>query len=177
MYLNIGKCFVITFTNRRSKIVNEYQIDGRVLARSRVAKDLGILFDDKLTFRAHYQHITSKANQLLGFVFRSAKGFKKSRSLLYLFNALARSILEYDSPVWSPHYKVHVNELERIQKKCLRMLCFREKLGRTNLNYETRLSKYNVQTLEIRRKYFDFLYLYKIIHSLMISYVYANVRH
>lgn len=167
MNLNIGKCFVITFTNKCNKIVGDYTIENEVLKRCNVVKDLGVMFDDKLTFRAHYDHITKRANQLLGFVFRSTKGFKKPQSIIYLFNTLVRSILEYGSPIWSPHYKVHVDEIERVQKKCLRFLCYRQHLSRTALDYEARLSMFNIQKLESRRKYFDFIYLYKIIHSII----------
>ncbi|XP_060802241.1 uncharacterized protein LOC132902173 [Amyelois transitella] len=66
MNLNIGKCFVITFTNKCNKIVVDYTIENQVLKRCNVVKDLGVMFDDKLTFRAHYDHITKRANQLLG---------------------------------------------------------------------------------------------------------------
>lgn len=181
MYLNIDKCFIISFTNKRHKIVNNYNIDGHVLHRSYVAKDLGILFDDKLTFRAHYQYIISKANQLLGFVLRSTKGFKKPRSILHLFNALVRSNLENGSPIWSPNYKVHSLNIERIQRKCLKLIIYRIQPGRSSLSYEERLSRFHVQSLEVRRIYFDLIYLYKIIHfiidsPMLLSVISFNIR-
>lgn len=169
MHLNISKCFIISYSNKRNKITNDYTINGQVLTRSYITKDLGILFDDKLTFRQHYEHITNKANQLLGFVLRSTKGFKKPNSLLYLYYSLVRSVLEYGSSIWSPHYMVHSDSIERVQKKCLRILCYRQHVGRTNLNYERRLEKYNVQPLNTRRQYLDLVYLYKIVNSIIDS--------
>jgi exonuclease III len=183
MTLNIDKCFVITFTTRRQSIVHDYTIENQPLKRSITANDLGILFDDKLSFRAHYQYIVTRANQLLGFIFRSTKCFRNPRTTLYLFNSLVRSILEYGSTIWSPHYKVHTDEIERVQKKCLRMLCYRIHPGRSAItNYETRLSKFNVHKLETRREYFDFIYLYKIIHAIidvpdLISQINFNFRY
>lgn len=167
MYLNIDKCFVITFTNKRNGIVNEYSINGQTLERSHVVKDLGILFDDKLTFREHYHHIVKKANQLLGFIFRSTKDFKGTHSFLYLFTTLVRSVLEYGSPIWSPHYKVHIDNIERVQRKCLRILSYRQQSRRKTPDYEARLINFNVQKLETRRRYFDFVYFYKILHSIL----------
>ncbi|CAF4889082.1 unnamed protein product [Pieris macdunnoughi] len=169
MYLNIDKCFVISFTNKRNKIVWNYDIDGQLVNRSDVATDLGILFDDKLSFRAHYSHITSKANHLLGFILRSTKGFKNPCSTLYLYFSLVKSILEYGSPIWSPNYNVHIDDIERIQRKFLRILCYRIKPGRSNLNYCDRLLKFKVQPLESRRIIFDLVYLYKITHSIIDS--------
>lgn len=65
--------------------------------------------------------------------------------------------------------KVHSNTIERIQRKCLKMLIYRLKPGRSGLSYEERLSRFNVQSLETRRVYFDLIYLFKIIHSLIDS--------
>lgn len=165
MYLNIEKCFVITFTNKYQQIVNDYSIDEQVLKRKYVAKDLGITFDSKLSFREHYQEIVTKANQLLGFILRSTKDFKDVHSTLYLYNTLIRTTLEYGSVIWSPHYSVHVENIERVQRKCLRILCYRQHLGRATPNYEARLVNFNLQRLDIRRQYFDFIHIYKIIHS------------
>ena len=67
--------------------------------------------------------------------------------------------------IWSAYYKVHSDEIERVQRKCLRMLCHRHQMGRSCLDYKARLFKFNIQMLETRRKYFDFIYFYKLIHS------------
>lgn len=182
MFLNSSKCFVISFTNKRNKIINNYFLNNSVLNRSVVAKDLGIIFDEKLSFRSHYQYITSKANQLLGFVLRSSKDFKNPHSVLYLFFSLVRSLLEYATPIWSPYYKVHIDDIERVQKKCLRILAYRLKPGRNNLNYEHRLAQFKIDSLSLRRKYFDLIYLYKITHyiinsSELISQISFNTRY
>lgn len=182
MDLNISKCCVISFSNKRDKVIYNYTIEGQVLKRTTVVKDLGILFDDRLSFKPHYQHITTKANKVLGFVLRSTKGFKKSYSQLYLYFALVRSILEYGSPIWSPFYQVHINDIERVQKKCLKVLSYRQHFGRACTSYDERLSKFRVQSLEIRRKYFDLVYLYKIVHfmidsSVLLSNITLNTKY
>ena len=105
----------------------------------------------------------------MGFVLRSTQGFKNPRSTLYLYFSLVRSILEYGSPIWSLNYKVHIDDIERIQRKFLRILCYRIKPGRSCLNYRDRLLKFKVQPLESRRIIFDLVYLYKITHSIIDS--------
>lgn len=169
MHLNINKCSIITFTNKKHKIIHTYTIEGETLKRLFIVKDLGIYFDEKLSFREHYEQITSRANKLLGFVLRSSKDFKNPRSVLYLYFSLVRSVLEYGSPIWSPNYRVHINTIERVQMKCLRLLSYRIQPGRSELKYEQRLLNYNMQSLENRRTCTDLIYLYKIIHSLLDS--------
>lgn len=169
MYLNVSKCFIITFTNKKAYIKNKYKLEGQVLERKTVAKDLGILFDQKLTFRDHYDHIINKAYGMLGFVVRSTKGFKNPNSFIYLYNALIRSVLEYGSIIWSPHYAVHSERIEGVQKKMLRILSFKSGYGRSLISYTQRLGQFNVTPLYVRRMHQDLLYLHKIIHSVIDS--------
>lgn len=84
--------------------------------RTSTAKDLGIYFDEELTFKKHYDYIIGKSYRLLGFITRITKEFKKPSSVLHLFNSLIRSVLEYASPIWSPYYDVHTDRIEGVEK-------------------------------------------------------------
>jgi hypothetical protein len=126
---------------------------------------LGVLFDEKLSFRPHYESIANKSHKLLGFIIRSTKDFKQASSTITLFYSLVRSVLEYCSPVWSPYYSVHINDIERAQKRCLRFLTRKFNYGRSLSNYGERLSKFGVIPLHARRDRYDLLCLHKILHS------------
>ncbi|KAG7309384.1 hypothetical protein JYU34_005343 [Plutella xylostella] len=165
MSLNVKKCFVVSFTNKKTKLMYSYQLSGHLLQRQSVVRDLGIYFDEQLTFRYHYENITGKANKLLGFIIRASKHFKKYRSSIYLFQSLVRPILEYGSVIWSPYYVVHIDNIERIQRKFTRFLSYKCKAGRSRSSYEERLEKFNMVSLKYRRNQSDLLYLYKIIHN------------
>ncbi|KAL0871637.1 hypothetical protein ABMA27_004163 [Loxostege sticticalis] len=167
MYLNIDKCCVITFTRKKNKIIHSYYIHDTLIDRKDVVRDLGVLFDEQLTFRPHYEQIIQRGNQLLGFIMRTTKHFKKPRSTLYLFNSLVRSVLEYCSPVWSPFYNVHINNIEKIQKRCLRYLSRKHNFGRSLAGYSQRLSKFDVIPLCTRRRRYDLLCLHKILHAII----------
>lgn len=70
MSLNVGKCFIVSFTRRRSnKIIYTYTLNEKTLDRKSVAKDLGILFDSELSFRDHYELITKRSRQLGTWIF------------------------------------------------------------------------------------------------------------
>lgn len=169
MSLNVQKCFVISFTRNNSKILTSYNIDGHILQRNVNIKDLGVIFDDKLSFRDHYDYLFKKANSLSGFVFRTTQPFTKIKSVLTVYYALVRSVLEYGAVIWSPYYLIHTNRLDSIQNKFLKMISFRFGFFRKLQSYQDRLAIFNVRRLNQRRNYIDLIFLHKIIHSYIDS--------
>lgn len=145
-------------------ITFNYSLDSVVLERKVIIKDLGIFFDSQLSFRPHYDYISKKGLQLLGFVTRNTRHFKRPNTFLTLYYSLVRSILEYGSAVWSPFYEVHIQTIERVQKRCLKIMTYKFGYGRTLSSYSERLKTFNVVPLETRRKEQDLLYLHKILH-------------
>ena len=85
-----------------------------------MAQDLGILFDSKLTFNNHIDHLAVKANGMLGFTLRNCRGLSL-QAVKSVYVGLVRSQLEYGSIVWALQYKVYKSFLERVQKKFLRL--------------------------------------------------------
>ena len=79
-----------------------------------------------------------------------------------LLNSFVRPILEYPSPVWSPHLKHDVTVIERVQKhsmKSLRDLHNRSYTGRLAILYQP--------SLQLRSWRTDLIYLHKILHGLV----------
>ena len=107
LHLNIGKCQVIRFTRVKKTIIYDYVIDGQKLKAVKVIRGLGILFDDRLTFVEHIDNIVGRAMKMLGFVLRTVGNFDSLTCFKILYTTLVRSILENNSSVWSPYYKIH----------------------------------------------------------------------
>jgi hypothetical protein len=102
--------------------------------------------------------------------------------MLALYFSIVRGVLEYGCQVWSPFYSVHCEKIESIQKRLLRILCFRNHYGRSVSGYDQRLAKFGLVSLQLRRKHFDLMYLYKIIHSYvdspyLLSLININIRY
>lgn len=166
MHLNPIKCQLISFTKKKKhKIYFNYKLSGQTLNRTAAVRDLGVTFDEQLSFREHYEDITMKSLKTLGFIARSTVHFRNPDSLIYLFNSLVRSRLEYGSVIWSPNYAVHSDNIEAIQNKCLKIAAFRSGLGRRLVSSSERRSHFKVTSLETRRKQQDLLHLHKIVHS------------
>ncbi|CAH0549695.1 unnamed protein product [Brassicogethes aeneus] len=122
--LNINKCKICTFTLKALPIVFDYFINNSILSRTDTIKDLGVVFDSKLSFNAHIQSISSSTLKLLGFINRNTSTFKNITALNALYCQLIRSRLEYCSIIWYPCYQSQINILENIQRRYLKLISY-----------------------------------------------------
>uniref|UniRef100_A0A6P7F2I6 Uncharacterized protein LOC114324180 n=1 Tax=Diabrotica virgifera virgifera TaxID=50390 RepID=A0A6P7F2I6_DIAVI len=71
LFLNINKCHFISFHKVAKKYQSSYVIDSKALSYVRAVKDLGVIFDENLTFVDHINYVTAKASKVLGYILRS----------------------------------------------------------------------------------------------------------
>ena len=123
----------------------QYDISGTELNWSTSTRDLGITLDNSLKFEQHISNIVHNANVRATLILRSFI----SRDPLILTKAFityVRPLLEYCTPVWSPHNIGLIKKVESVQRK------FTKKLhGFTNIDYLSRLEILNLELLHIRR--------------------------
>ncbi|KAL1447264.1 hypothetical protein WDU94_006607 [Cyamophila willieti] len=163
MHLNIKKCQVITFTRKQEPIIYNYFMNGEKLDRVTQIKDLGVTLTPDLKFNTHIQLMVNKAFKTLGFLFRYSREFKSPHTLKILFCSLIRSSLEYCSTIWSPGYECHIDQIENVQKKFLRMLAYKIHKDTSNVDYRELKIQFNLQTLKHRRDVTDIIFLLKVI--------------
>lgn len=173
--LNASKCNTMSFTRKTSPLMPfNYNIDGVALTKVSSIKDLGIIFDSRLSFELHYNNLTSRAYKILGFISRSLREFKSINTYTTLYNTYVRSILDYGAIVWSPFYQIHINSIEKVQRRFTRIL-FR-KFHYPYESYEYRLIRLEMMSLENRRLYFDELTLYKIYNGIYKTSLIHNIN-
>lgn len=162
--LNPAKCNQISFTRSNNPIIFEYHFNNATLNKVNLIKDLGVLFDQKMTFKSHILKITSQALKVLGCIHRDSSFFSIETYKL-LYSTLVRSILEYSSVVWNPVYDVDKESIEKVQSKFLRQCAFM--MGRSRGEYCLRdiLTELNLMSLEHRRVQLDLCFLHKIING------------
>jgi ribonuclease P/MRP protein subunit RPP40 len=157
--VNVRKCSALYVNNKLTTVKRPYFITGIVLPIDNSVCDLGVLTDDKLSYKGHINLIVSKAMQRLGLLFR---GFL-CRDISFLRRAFVtyiRPLVEYCSVVWSPCLKKYIDILEKVQKKfSKRIPCLR------GLSYTERLARLNLQPLELRRLQFDLIFYYNILNN------------
>lgn len=123
---NFQKCSVMCFTRSQKTVYFNYKMKDTSLKHTAICKDLGIVYDARLTFHAHIEKICKSATKMLGFVIHNSKELTNLAVIRLLYFSLVRSILESGSQVWGPEDTVYVLMVEKIQKKFLRYLYMRE---------------------------------------------------
>ena len=72
----------------------------------------------------HVSEISSKATKTLGFLRRNL-AFAPRSTKEVAYKTLVRPKLEYAAPIWSPHSKLQINQIEKVQRTAARWTCRR----------------------------------------------------
>jgi len=159
--LNTTKCCVVSYGRSVDKTNTYTLVDYRnqdvVLERYDKVKDLGILFDDKLSFREHIQDKINKAYMMLGIIKRNFRHMTISTFIL-IYKTMVRSYLDYCCSVWAPYKKGDIEALEKVQKRATKMLP-----SLRHSSYPDRLKACNLTTLHYRQVRGDMIEVYKIV--------------
>ena len=117
-------------------------------------RDLGILLDDDLRFKHHISQITTKAYQRIAVIF----GGFCTRNVTFLiepYKTYIRPILEYCTQIWNPYSIGEIIEIEKVQKYFIKRLP-----GMKSLDYNDRLQRLKLESLELRRLEADLMMYY-----------------
>ena len=123
-------------------------------------KDLGVIFDKKLNFNTHISTKVNIANRNLGLISKTFI-FMDQVMFLQLYKALVRPHLEYASVIWAPKYLKDSKAIENVQRRATKLL-----VQLQNKNYQDRLKRIGLPTLEYRRKRADLIQTYKLIKGI-----------
>lgn len=164
--LNANKCNVMSFCRKNSVITHNYSIDDIILERPESVKDLGVLFDAKLSFTLHTEKIVAAAYRMLGFVIRNMRQFRDELTFKLLFSAFILSRLDYASIIWSPLYNNRISLLEGVQRRFFKSATFF--LDGTypprGIPQEQLCERFTSYSLANRRKLQYIKFLYKVVN-------------
>jgi len=163
MSFNAAKCSTIAITRKRKRLTFPYSLHGQVLDRVDSATYLGVELSADLTWAKHINKTTMKANRQLGFLKRNIPiNNQKLKEVAY--KGIVRPITEYCAPIWDPHHKKYISQLEMIQRRAARFVLgqYERKSSVTDM-----LNHLKWESLEQRRKVACLTMLYRIQHSLV----------
>ena len=156
------KCEHIFFGKIKETV--DFSLSGQTISQTSLIKDLGVFISSDLKWESHTNHLKLRASQRCYLILRSFSS-KNVWTLLQTFKTFVRPILEYGSVIWSSNCSKGIRSIEGVQRYFTRKI-FR-RCGIPYSSYADRLHKLNLKTLEYRRKEFDIIMVYKIVHNLV----------
>jgi hypothetical protein len=158
MALNVSKCFYATFGT--SFTSRSYSIGSSPITAKTPFQDLGITVSSPLSFNKHIDIIVAKAYSRLGLIHK-AFHTKSRKSILRLFKAYVRPILEYSSIVWNPYTNRCTDKIERVHRHMCRMIP-----SIRHLSYRDQLNCLGLYSLQLRRQRYQLISMFKFYHQL-----------
>ena len=162
--ISVSKCCTMDITsNTRLNLDSNpcNSVDNIDLNSVHQIRDLGVIVDSKLKFAAHIAKIVSTAKQRSALLYRAFLT-REPKYLLIAYKSYILPLIEYCSPVWSPHSVGDILMLESVQRRFTKRIP-----GLENMSYDARLEALNMITLERRRLQFDLVFCYKLFNGLI----------
>ena len=119
MRLHPAKCVVVHFGAKNPHY--DYYIDGSKIKSEDTTRDLGVHISVTCDSSFHVEKITKKAHGVLSQIHR-ATIVRDSHTFLKMYTTFVRPILESFAPVWNPYKRCDVEEIEKVQRRALRMI-------------------------------------------------------
>ena len=138
--LNISKTNLLFFDYRKKKSTTlEIHIDGKTIKSVKNTKFLGVILDNKLLWKDHYEQLKSKINQNYALLCKS-KTFLNVHGMKVLYYAQIYSHLSYCIVLWGNMLSIELHQkLPALQNKCVKLL---------NLTTDYSYKKYRILNLE-----------------------------
>lgn len=165
LFLNIDKCFVLTFARKTNPLINNYSINNNLLSRKINIRDLGITYETNFSFNMHITEISTKANKKLGILKRTTNNFTDVSVIICLFNTIIRPLLEYGCAIWNPSNSYSVGNIEGIQNKFFRYINFKTNRHFHHPPYNLMRMEHKMNSLECRRVLSIFKFFYNLLHN------------
>ena len=121
--LSVSKSCYMIFSKKRGVGNQNLTLYGQNMERVDHFKYLGVWLDEKGTWKTHVEKVEckcKKVNNLMRAVVGKQWGADK-QALMYIYRALMRSKIDYGSFVYGAAAQTHLNKLDRVQVKALRI--------------------------------------------------------
>ena len=143
--LNVSKTEFIIFKPPKKNLTNRItlKLNGITLYESSKIKYLGLIMDDRLTWKHHISELSKKLNKSIGIIFKIKK-LCAQRVQMSLYFSLVHSSLNYGACVWGNADEIHLNKIRVLQKKVVRTIANAEYNDHsTPLFKELKILKFN----------------------------------
>ena len=129
--LNLKKTTYMVFSRQKINQNFNLVINNTQIERKSEARFLGIIVDDKLTWKQHIIALKSKMSRYVGIMYK-IRNLLPAKALLQIFHSFVQSHLNFCSIVWGFSAKSNIEALFASQKKGLRAVM----RGHVNYHYK-----------------------------------------
>lgn len=119
--LNIDKTHFMLFCTRKPTREIHISLNNHCIAEARTTKFLGVIIDNKLSWKDHIAYIHTKISKNIGIIIKAGRYFNKD-TVLNLYYTFIFPYLYYCNIVWGNTFKTHLQKLVTIQKKVIRII-------------------------------------------------------
>ena len=124
--LNLSKSFCMIFSNKGitdilPPLLIKHSFEYHSIAKVDHIKFLGIIYDDKLTFKYHTLHLTNKLSHIASMLLQ-LRDFVPNFILKILYYAHVHSSLSYCNTIWGSTSQSHLQSLILMQKRIIRII-------------------------------------------------------
>ena len=133
------------FSNRTNYeyIENDIVFDDSIIGFRDSARILGLKVDNKLKFDSHLSNIAIKLSNVVGIIYRLSTNLPQ-KTLVKLCYGLFYPHILYANLIWGETYAIHLNVIEILEKKVVRIITGSAYLAHTSpLFFKTKILKIN----------------------------------
>merc|ERR1712035_19378 len=113
------KCII--FGNKPVNLSRNLTISNTEIEIVSENKFLGVIGDDKLSWKSHINHVKSKMAKSIAILYK-AKDVLSQNALITLYYSLIAPYMTYCIEVWGNTYKTNTNPIFLLQKKAIRII-------------------------------------------------------
>ena len=122
LYMNVSKTQYMIFSGRKNQNHSvKLRIEGNQLTCVNKSKFLGVVIDNKLSWKDHVSHVKNKVSKGIGIIAK-AKPLLCKKSLLSLYYSFVYPHLSYCNHIWGKATSNCLNELIVKQKMAVRII-------------------------------------------------------
>ncbi|KAI8484099.1 hypothetical protein Bbelb_382170 [Branchiostoma belcheri] len=108
--------------SRNAPVLPLLSLGGEIVPVTTVAKGLGFIFDNKLSWREHVKSMVSKASSRLHYLRLLTKQGMSVQDLVQVYLSLIRPVLEYGHVLLVGCSEEQAASMERVQRRALRII-------------------------------------------------------
>ena len=155
--LNVDKSSFMLFKGSKGEDIDlNISVNSKPLTRVTKVKFLGVIVDEKLSWKPHIGYISRKISKSLGIMYKIRK-YVNTKSLRDLYFTLVYPYLLYCNIVWGTAYKTHLTTLTVLQNKIIRCMGYKQA---SHTNTDSLYSEMRIMKFQAMNEYLTCIFMY-----------------